>query len=45
MKCYKDQTGNMRPAEEGEYSFAKFNKKVQDNSLRRAHCNSLLLSM
>ena len=28
MKCYKDQTGNTRPAEEGEYSFAKFNKKV-----------------
>lgn len=29
VKCYKDQSGNTRPAEEGEYSFAKFNKKVR----------------
>ena len=29
VKCYKDQTGSTRPADEGEYSFAKFNKKVQ----------------
>ena len=29
VKCYKDQTGSTRPAEEGEYSFAKLNKKVQ----------------
>ena len=28
VKCYKDQSGNIRPADEGEYSFAKFNKKV-----------------
>jgi hypothetical protein len=28
VKCYKDQSGNTRPADEGEYSFARFNKKV-----------------
>ena len=33
MKCYKDQSGNTRPAEEGEYSFAKFNKKVRSPRL------------
>ena len=29
MKCYKDPAGKVRPADEGEYSFAKYNKKVR----------------
>ncbi len=37
MKCYKDQSGNVRPAEEGEYSFAKFNKKVHCCAAHCAH--------
>lgn len=28
VKCYKDPAGKVRPADEGEYSFAKYNKKV-----------------
>lgn len=36
MKSYKDQSGNVRPAEEGDYSFAKFNKKVQACSVANA---------
>lgn len=28
VKCYKDPAGKVKPAEEGEYSFAKYNKKV-----------------
>lgn len=30
VKCYRDPAGKVRPADEGEYSFAKYNKKVQD---------------
>ena len=40
VKCYKDQQGNIRPAEEGEYSFAKFNKKVACCA-RSPGCHSL----
>ncbi|CAL8472085.1 g11627 [Coccomyxa elongata] len=28
VKCYKDPAGKVRPADEGEYSFAKYNKKM-----------------
>ena len=43
MKCYKDQSGNVRPAEEGEYSFAKFNKKVRCHACLLCY-HSLVLS-
>ena len=29
VKCYKDTSGRIRKADDGEYPFAKFNKKVQ----------------
>lgn len=29
MKCYKDPAGKVRPADEGDYSFAKYNKKAR----------------
>ncbi len=28
VKCHKDGAGNVRPADSGEYQFAKYNKKV-----------------
>lgn len=28
VKCYRDARGRVTPADAGEYSFAKFNKKV-----------------
>lgn len=31
VKCYKDPAGKARPADEGEYHFAKYNKKVRIN--------------
>ena len=33
MKCHKDPAGKIRPADEGEYSFAKYNKKVLEGFL------------
>ena len=29
VKCYKDPAGKVKPAEEGDYSFAKYNKKAR----------------
>ena len=28
VKCLKDNAGNIKPADTGEYQFAKYNKKV-----------------
>jgi DNA methyltransferase 1-associated protein 1 len=33
VKCYKDPAGKVKPADEGDYSFAKYNKKAR--SLQR----------
>ena len=29
VKCHKDNAGNVKPADAGEYQFAKYNKKVR----------------
>ena len=29
VKCLKDNAGNIKPADTGEYQFAKYNKKVR----------------
>ena len=43
VKCYKDPTGKVKPAEEGEYSFAKYNKKVWE-PLQGCHLPCLKLA-
>ena len=35
VKCHKDNAGNVRPADAGEYQFAKYNKKVSLRALPR----------
>jgi DNA methyltransferase 1-associated protein 1 len=43
VKCYKDSAGKIRPADEGEYPFAKYNKKAGSHTSYQMYQCSVVL--